>query len=202
MLGQHFQIQLSNEIILAGKPQRYFGLDERSRSGVSFNDFLYKFAWESDGPTMTRLLILLLSLLFISTVKADCEVCPVDTPYLISVPNSPASSPNGCGPALISGIVPNFDFKTCCDQHDICYGSCNSTKTLCDNTFHSCMKNVCVAKEENSDSFCAGVADLYFEALNNKLSCSIYKSSILKRCQCQATVRNSLPCFLNFTHHP
>ncbi|KAK9765107.1 hypothetical protein K7432_006829 [Basidiobolus ranarum] len=137
---------------------------------------------------MLRILtVVILCLCCTFTVSADCTVCPEDSPFLVSLPNPPTYSSNGCGPALVSGIVPDFDFKSCCDQHDFCYSFCNSTKTLCDNTFHTCMKTTCSAKGDKSDSFCDDIANLYFEALNNKLSCSIYKKSILDSCQCQAT---------------
>lgn len=44
---------------------------------------------------------------------------------------------NGC-----SG-VPDGKFKGCCNQHDICYSTCSRTKRDCDDTFYTCMKEVC-----------------------------------------------------------
>ncbi|KAI3389737.1 hypothetical protein SNEBB_008149 [Seison nebaliae] len=59
---------------------------------------------------------------------------------------------NGCGPLCggaitrsvldFYGLVP---FEKCCDEHDICYSSCQDgdTKEFCDNEFFNCMYNFC-----------------------------------------------------------
>jgi hypothetical protein len=49
---------------------------------------------------------------------------------------------NGCGPAgyVLVNLIPNHplglvDFTTCCNGHDICYGTCGGNKAYCDSTF-------------------------------------------------------------------
>ncbi len=54
--------------------------------------------------------------------------------------------PNGCGTYEMQ-----FDFESlnlngitqCCNNHDICYGTCNSPKIECDLKFKKCLKNIC-----------------------------------------------------------
>jgi hypothetical protein len=68
----------------------------------------------------------------------------------------PGYSPafNGCGPislpnfSLFVGWVGQFgltDFNPACDNHDTCYGTCNSLKTTCDDTFLAQMQAACAA---------------------------------------------------------
>lgn len=56
---------------------------------------------------------------------------------------------NGCGPAGWKGkLVPNkpfwiADFKSPCDAHDVCYGTCGNTKKDCDDEFLLDLKVQC-----------------------------------------------------------
>lgn len=60
---------------------------------------------------------------------------------------------NGCGAAGsgISKYIPNnyyyFDFEKACNNHDKCYGTCNTNKDSCDSTFHLELKNACYNKK-------------------------------------------------------
>lgn len=52
---------------------------------------------------------------------------------------------NGCGSY---GFTYEFEselieFNTCCHSHDICYQICGNLKQYCDDTFRTCLKNVC-----------------------------------------------------------
>ncbi len=75
----------------------------------------------------------------------DDEDCFVQYPMMPGQPcpgrrhhdgHTPTS--NGCGPegGALSWAIPNSwgpaDFKPACDRHDICYGTCNNNKDLCD----------------------------------------------------------------------
>lgn len=85
-----------------------------------------------------------------------CTACTSES-ILSACPNlrAPSSySPpfNGCGPmdlpdvSLIGGFLGQWgpvDFNPSCDNHDTCYGTCNTTKEGCDNTFLSQMTNAC-----------------------------------------------------------
>ena len=57
-------------------------------------------------------------------------------------PNYTADS-NGCGPSAFPIAGPSFGFESCCEEHDICYGSCGTSRTQCDNDFYSCMYCIC-----------------------------------------------------------
>ena len=54
--------------------------------------------------------------------------------------------PNGCGSTYSWWIVPDGLFTDCCNEHDICYASCNCDKTICDDKFLNCMFLTCEAK--------------------------------------------------------
>jgi hypothetical protein len=64
---------------------------------------------------------------------ANLDNCPNKRHH----PGHQATS-NGCGPEgdVLNKIIPNgwggADFKPSCDAHDICYGTCNTVKEVCD----------------------------------------------------------------------
>lgn len=74
----------------------------------------------------------------------NLAACPNKTPHPGYV-----SVPNGCGPAggAISPFIPErwgrANFGACCNDHDNCYGSCNSDKGNCDDTFFGCLRDAC-----------------------------------------------------------
>ncbi|KAG0414547.1 hypothetical protein HPB47_008319 [Ixodes persulcatus] len=57
--------------------------------------------------------------------------------------------PNGCGSYGLkfdeSGL-PHKDMNSCCNRHDICYGTCLATKDDCDSKFLGCLDSVCDKK--------------------------------------------------------
>ena len=87
---------------------------------------------------------------------------------------------NGCGPKftnILDKTLPNSGFTTCCNNHDLCYGRCNSNKVSCDNTFRTCMRNTC------STTKCRDKADLFYNAV--KLgACPFYLIAQNKACKC------------------
>lgn len=34
-------------------------------------------------------------------------------------------------------------FTKCCNEHDICYGTCNKSKMTCDEDFRKCLVDYC-----------------------------------------------------------
>lgn len=62
-------------------------------------------------------------------------------------------SANGCG-SLGLGIpteyLPAKEMSTCCDDHDICYDTCNRDKELCDLDFKRCLYNYCDSYEKSA----------------------------------------------------
>ena len=54
--------------------------------------------------------------------------------------------PNGCGAAGGQSFPGSFgaaSFVGCCDNHDCCWGNCNSDRTTCDGAFHTCLQGSC-----------------------------------------------------------
>ena len=54
--------------------------------------------------------------------------------------------PDGCSAPLLGDNpagCPNTNFHEVCDQHDICYQTCNNQKTTCDSAFGNALMNFC-----------------------------------------------------------
>lgn len=49
---------------------------------------------------------------------------------------------NGCGPEGFGGVVPDFCFEECCNDHDNCYarGGTEADRLKCDQVFYECCK--------------------------------------------------------------
>jgi len=86
--------------------------------------------------------------------------------------------PNGCGPvgSLPLGIpgtaVPNrpfgFNFKSACDNHDVCYGSCGRPKGGCDDRFFVEMIAHCFERTKwvpHRFALCVATATAYYKAV-------------------------------------
>lgn len=62
-------------------------------------------------------------------------------------------SRDGCG-SLGIGIsteyLPAAEMATCCDDHDICYDTCNKDKELCDLDFRRCLYSYCDKYEKST----------------------------------------------------
>ena len=89
--------------------------------------------------------------------------------------------PNGCGSKefkLPSWLMPQF--KSCCNNHDRCYGRCNSVKASCDNVFRDCMKKTC------SNVACRSMADAFYVSVKN-FACTAYTRAQSKACLCYST---------------
>lgn len=87
--------------------------------------------------------------MFCSKKEDNCEYRTTNP-----VKNNP-NKPNGCGaeggikfPSLFSGgqflLKPVYvSFEDACNQHDICYGTCNSEKQTCDKNFEDNLIEAC-----------------------------------------------------------
>ena len=91
--------------------------------------------------TLNVLLVLLLSF-FASLCNSTC---PAGTRLTQVV----KQTTNGCGPEAYGQFLNNVGnmvlkkFQTCCDGHDMCYGTCGSIKDKCESNFLKCMKGQC-----------------------------------------------------------
>jgi len=88
------------------------------------------------------------------------------------VPTHQPTPPNGCGSEKIH--VPDhplgFDFKPCCDVHDICYDTCQGPgKASCDADFGWCMYKKCWKEIPRGGPqlffLCSLASDIYWVAV-------------------------------------
>jgi len=97
----------------------------------------------------------------------------------------PPPTINGCGPADTPNLHKVLDgrFTTCCNGHDECYGTCGSTVETCDDTFHSCMLNLCAPLDGVSKTLCNAQAHTFYTAVST-VGCSIFENDQENSCHC------------------
>jgi len=121
-----------------------------------------------------------------ATSTADCtsRSCP-DGEVLVEDPDHPSTS-NGCGPASIPFSAPSFSFEDCCNNHDLCYGSCYTvSKKDCDDNFYTCMYCSCYAEYNDlTVDFCLELACSYYQ-LVDEFGCDAFQASQDNTCLCQ-----------------
>ena len=59
------------------------------------------------------------------------------------VSNGKQATYNGCSAGIFKGAGSDYGWTSCCNQHDLCWGSCTKSQTTCDNSFKSCMYSKC-----------------------------------------------------------
>ena len=96
-------------------------------------------------------------------------------------------SPNGCGPEGGPSVPDNptgcsdTSFLGACNAHDICYGTCNSSRAVCDNDFLNAMLEVCMW---SSCAYrCSQFAYAYYGTVNN-WGQAAYESAQVNACAC------------------
>ncbi|XP_054266515.1 group XIIA secretory phospholipase A2 [Macrosteles quadrilineatus] len=103
---------------------------------------------------------------------------------------------NGCGVPGIQITDAHFmavgEMTRCCDQHDICYGTCNKDKDECDLYFKKCLYKICDNSKKNIPETaltgCKTAAKVLFSG-TMMFGCKFYKSSQQEACFCQASRR-------------
>ncbi|XP_064458489.1 group XIIA secretory phospholipase A2-like [Ornithodoros turicata] len=99
------------------------------------------------------------------------------------------STPNGCGTAEIylrPDELPHKEMNHCCNQHDICYGTCLTKKDKCDTDFRHCLDDVCHKKKgKHKELFlsCKAAAKV-FHAGSQYLGCKAFKDAQRSACRC------------------
>ncbi|KAK7592725.1 hypothetical protein V9T40_007477 [Parthenolecanium corni] len=84
-----------------------------------------------------------------AAIEEDCiYTCPAGqkpVPNRYHVPRS-----NGCGVAelRIPKYIPINRFEKCCDEHDICYATCNEKQQFCDAKLKKCLYGICASLEK------------------------------------------------------
>ncbi len=80
-------------------------------------------------------------------------------------------------------------FNHCCNKHDICYGTCNTPKAECDNTFRECLFSRCVELGktfsfiQSYEDICKEAAQVMFNSVI-KLGCPAYGKAQKQECVC------------------
>jgi hypothetical protein len=127
---------------------------------------------------------------------ADLDLCPDRVPHPGHVPEF-----NGCGPAkgFSHFIIPNkigpsrnIDFTQACNNHDICYDTCNSAKSGCDEAFLLDMSTACAAAYPGRGTYdrymrnaCVADSTLYFYAVSQTdAGTDAYESAQKLACDC------------------
>ncbi|EDW41638.1 group XIIA secretory phospholipase A2 [Drosophila sechellia] len=98
---------------------------------------------------------------------------------------------DGCGSLglrISTDYLPAKEMETCCNDHDICYDTCNSDKELCDLDFKRCLYKYCDSYEKSiaSDLMmkgCKAAAKMLFTGTLT-LGCRSYLDSQQRSCYC------------------
>lgn len=94
---------------------------------------------------------------------------------------------NGCGTYELKVNLATSDFASCCNMHDLCYGSCGRPKVECDEVFLECMVNRCLVEAEvgsKAHKRCMREARLYYNAVFG-FGCFAYKRAQRRHCECR-----------------
>ncbi|KAL1123467.1 hypothetical protein AAG570_002547 [Ranatra chinensis] len=95
---------------------------------------------------------------------------------------------NGCGPEGLqvdTNHMPSVEMTKCCNEHDICYGTCNKLKDVCDFEFRRCLYKICesMKKEDVMLTGCKAAAKLLHSTAAN-LGCKFYRDAQQEACFC------------------
>ncbi|KTF74925.1 hypothetical protein cypCar_00038530 [Cyprinus carpio] len=118
------------------------------------------------------------------TFKCNHGYTPVPRPNYKSPP------PNGCGSPLFGF---QFDIglpslTRCCNEHDVCYGTCGREKKDCDEQFQVCLETICSYLQRTlglsqSVQACQSAVTLLFDMVMH-LGCKPYLDSQRSSCIC------------------
>lgn len=98
---------------------------------------------------------------------------------------------DGCGSLglrISTDYLPAVEMETCCNEHDICYDTCNSDKELCDLEFKRCLYKYCDSYEKSIAgdlmiNSCKAAAKMLFTGTLT-LGCKSYLDSQKRTCYC------------------
>lgn len=97
---------------------------------------------------------------------------------------------NGCGPSGYGWAIPDSfgdaNFTPACNQHDRCYGTCNSGRRTCDVLMRKHMKATCDRVYRNDAEMrgkCRRRAQFYFNVVHNNGQ-SAYEDAQMEACFC------------------
>ncbi|KAL4239619.1 hypothetical protein ACF0H5_000428 [Mactra antiquata] len=134
-------------------------------------------------------------------VEALTDMFGEECNYKCENGNSPISKPghvtssNGCGSYGIKIDVEDLPgMETCCDNHDICYDTCNNKRKTCDKTFKTCLNNMCdkikaLQLSKVSHKECKMAADMMYSG-SVALGCDSYLKAQENACTCSNTQKS------------
>lgn len=84
--------------------------------------------------------------------------------------------------------LPAVEMEQCCNDHDICYDTCNKDKELCDIEFKRCLYNYCDTHEKSTIGTvvakgCKAAAKMLFTGTMT-LGCRSYLDAQERSCYC------------------
>ena len=89
---------------------------------------------------------------------------------------------DGCSFGFFSPEIEEFDFTTCCNNHDVCYSVCGTRKSRCDKELGKCMVDYCNENEYgNPDCFSA----LQFVSSLMQVGCQQFQDAQSRGCVCR-----------------
>eukprot|EP00537_Pseudo-nitzschia_pungens_P004607 CAMPEP_0172372596 /NCGR_PEP_ID=MMETSP1060-20121228/48391_1 /TAXON_ID=37318 /ORGANISM="Pseudo-nitzschia pungens, Strain cf. cingulata" /LENGTH=182 /DNA_ID=CAMNT_0013098667 /DNA_START=321 /DNA_END=869 /DNA_ORIENTATION=+ len=84
----------------------------------------------------------------------------------------------------MSTVGDNEIYESCCDQRTACIQTCGAIKTVCDEEFQKCTKQVCSAADNEEQ--CNNNASIFSIVINLE-TCQTYEAEQYSRCDCVAS---------------
>ncbi|XP_055856506.1 group XIIA secretory phospholipase A2 [Episyrphus balteatus] len=133
---------------------------------------------------------------FDAAVDENCVfTCPGDVKSVQNKMYTPSS--DGCGSlglSISTEYLPAAEMGACCNEHDICYDTCNSDKELCDLDFKRCLYRHCETYDKTIASdivikSCKGAAKMLFTGTLT-LGCKSFLDAQKRTCYCPPPKEN------------
>jgi hypothetical protein len=126
---------------------------------------------------------------------------------------------NGCGPsgvlnlpvwALIPNGIAGINWKSACDHHDICYGTCNKSKAACDKALGDEVYIACVSTYpvsggafdpfvELEQAMCNALGNTYVEGVSGAPGDAAFAAAQKEACECCFPIQSQVYCSCNQT---
>ncbi|KAK4102500.1 hypothetical protein N658DRAFT_469086 [Parathielavia hyrcaniae] len=114
--------------------------------------------------------------------------CPSPVQHAVTKSPPVPQSSNGCGPADWRGwFVPNLEFESACNFHDICWGVCSETMASCNTEFLSRMLAICAAEHDPGSRMlaaCNNLAHFYHSKVSGPAGAEVYTRAQQQYCHC------------------
>uniref|UniRef100_A0A146M612 Group XIIA secretory phospholipase A2 n=1 Tax=Lygus hesperus TaxID=30085 RepID=A0A146M612_LYGHE len=131
-----------------------------------------------------------------SSIQEDCTwSCPGGVKAVKNKYHRPTV--NGCGPEMLKINDENMPYPQmtlCCDNHDLCYATCNSQKDKCDVDFKKCLYRVCDTYRiaDTANQGCKAAAKVLYTA-TTALGCKFFQDAQAEACYCPLPKKKMYP---------